>query len=389
MSAKRTPIYLDYAASTPLDPRVLKVMQPYLKDHFGNPSSIHQMGQTARRAIDEARLKCLELLGAFSVHEIIFTGSGTESCNTAVFGAAFGRRKSGAVPGHLIVSAIEHPAVLEPARFLRDNFGFELTEVLPDAEGVVYPEAVEAAIRPDTVLISVMLVNNEVGTIQPVKEIAKLARERGILMHTDACQAPGFVDLNVEELGVDLLSLNGSKIYGPKGIGLLYIREGVKITPFIHGGGQEFRVRGGTESAALIAGFAKALELSIGDPKAAKKEATRLGKLRDTLMKELLKIPGLTVSGSLVHRTENNLNLHVPGHLGETLVMRLDLEGLATSSGSACSSGKTEPSHVLLAMGQDKQRALESLRLTLGRQSTLTEVKQAAKILKSVLSTKP
>ncbi len=382
MSAKRTPIYLDYAASTPLDLRVLKAMQPYLKECFGNPSSIHQLGQTARRAIDEARLKCVTLLGAFSVHEIIFTGSGTESCNAAVFGAAFGRKKPGDSPGHLVVSAIEHPAVLEPARFLRDNFGFDLTEVLPDSEGIVHPEAVEAALRPDTVLISVMLVNNEVGTIQPVKEIAKLARERGILMHTDACQAPGFVDLNMEELGVDLLSLNGSKIYGPKGVGLLYIREGVKITPFIHGGGQEFRMRGGTESAALIVGFTKALELVLKD---AKKEAARLGKIRGILMKELLKIPGVTVNGSLVHRSENNLNLHIPDHLGETLVMRLDLEGLAASSGSACSSGKTEPSHVLLAMGQDKQRALESLRLTLGRPTTKAEIEKAVNLVRKVL----
>lgn len=375
-------IYMDYAASTPLDPRVLKAMLPYLKENFGNPSSIHQFGQNARRAIDDARLKVLEMLGAFSVHEIIFTGSGTESCNAAVFGAALARKKSGDSAGHLIVSAIEHPAVLEPARYLRDNLGFELTEVLPDADGIVHPEAIEAAIRPDTILISVMLVNNEVGTIQPVREIATIARSRGILMHTDACQAPGLVNLNVEELGVDLLSLNGSKIYGPKGIGLLYIREGVKIVPHVLGGGQEFRMRGGTESAALIVGFAKALELVLKD---ASKEAARLKKLRDFLMDELLKLSGVTLNGSRETRTENNLNLHIAGISGETLVMRLDLEGLAASSGSACSSGKTEPSHVLMAMGQAQQKALESLRLTLGRQTTLTEVKKAAKILASIL----
>ena len=229
-----------------------------------------------------------------------------------------------------------------------------------------------------------MLVNNEIGTIQSIKKIAKLARERGILMHTDACQGPGFTDVNVDHLGVDLLSLNGSKLHGPKGVGLLYIREGVQILPFIHGGGQEFRMRGGTENPALIVGFAKALELTLKD---SKKEAARLGKLRDTLMKELLKIPGLTVNGSLEHRAENNLNLHVPGHLGETLVMRLDLEGLSTSSGSACSSGKTEPSHVLLALGQDKTRALESLRLTLGRFTTVQEIKKASTILKKILRT--
>ncbi|QQR55656.1 cysteine desulfurase [Candidatus Peregrinibacteria bacterium] len=376
------PIYLDYAAATPLDPRVLKVMQPYFKEEFGNPSSIHQFGQGARRAIDDARLKCVQLLGAFSVHEILFTGSGTESCNAALFGAAFARQKSKNRPGHLIVSAIEHPAVLESARFLHDNFGFELSEVPPDAEGLIHPKAIEAALRPDTILISVMLVNNEVGTLQPVRKIAKLARERGILMHTDACQAPGFTDINVDHLGVDLLSLNGSKIYGPKGIGLLYVREGVKIMPLIHGGGQEFRMRGGTENTALIVGFAKALELVLKD---SKKEAARLGKLRDTLQKALLKIPGVKVNGSLERRIQNSLNVQVSGVTGETLVMRLDLEGLAASSGSACSSGKTEASHVLLAMGQDKQSALASLRLTLGRFTTPSEIKKATAILKKVI----
>lgn len=373
---KTSSIYLDYAAATPLDERVLKAMQPFLNEEYGNPSSIHQFGQRARRAIDDARLACLELLGAFSVHEILFTGGGTESCNTAVFGAAFARQDKGK---HLVVSAIEHPAVLEPARYLRDNFGFELTEVLPDSNGVVHPEAIEAALRPDTILVSVMLINNEVGTIQPVKKIVKLARERGILTHTDACQGPGFTDINVEHLGVDLLSLNGSKIYGPKGIGLLYIREGVKITPLVHGGGQEFRMRGGTENAALVVGFAKALELVLKD---SKKEAARLGKLRDALMEELLKLPGVTVNGSLEHRAENNLNVRVQGQSGETLVMRLDLEGLAVSSGSACSSGKTEPSHVLMAMGQDKTSALESLRFSLGRPTTSKEIKKAANLLR-------
>ena len=379
MSPKSS-IYMDYAAATPLDPRVLKSMQPWLTKHYGNPSSIHQFGQTARKAIDEARFKCIELLGAFSVHEIVFTGSGTESCNMAIFGAAFARASKGK---HLVVSAIEHPAVLESAHYLRDNFGFELTEVAPNREGIVEPEAIEAALRPDTVLISVMLVNNEIGTIQPVAAIAKRARDRGILMHTDACQAPGFASINVAELGVDLLSLNGSKIYGPKGIGLLYVREGVQITPLIHGGGQEFRMRGGTENPALIVGFATALELVLKD---AEKEAARLKKLRDELMNALVSLPGITLNGSLENRTENNLNVHVPGHLGETLVMRLDLDGLAASSGSACSSGKTEPSHVLLALGQPQEMALESLRLTLGRFTTLTEIKKAAKIIAHIVT---
>ena len=215
-------IYLDYSASTPLDPRVLKAMQPYLKEHFGNPSSIHRFGQTKRRAIDEARNLTMGLLGAFSPHELIFTGSGTESCNMAIFGAARARQEHGK---HLVISAIEHPSVAEAAYYLRDNFGFELTEVKPDAEGLIRPQDLAAALREDTILVSVMTVNNEIGTLQPIKEIAKLCREHGIFFHTDACQAPGFADINVEHLNVDLLSLNGSKIYGTKGVGLLYVRE--------------------------------------------------------------------------------------------------------------------------------------------------------------------
>lgn len=379
-------IYLDYAATSPLDPKVLRAMLPYLKEEFGNASSIHQYGQKARQGIDEARLKCKDLLGAFSVHELIFTGSGTESCNMAIFGTAFARKpKKG--PGHLIVSAIEHPAVLEPARYLRDNFGFELTEVLPDEKGVISMQAIEKTIQPNTILISVMLVNNEVGTFQPVKKIAKLARERGIVLHTDACQAPGFTDINVEHLGVDLLSLNGSKIYGPKGVGLLYVREGIQLTPLILGGGQEFRMRGGTENPALIVGFAKALDLVL---KNSKKEAERIGELRNILERDLLKIKlqsgkKIRVNGDPEHRSAHHLNLHIPDILGETLVMRLDMAGLATSSGSACSSGKTEPSHVLIAMGQSRQSALESLRLTLGRATTLTEIKKAIKLITELL----
>lgn len=372
-------IYLDYSATTPLDPRVLEAMMPYLTEEFGNASSIHQLGQRARRAIDDSRNTVMGLLGAFSPHEIIFTGSGTESCNTAIYGAAFARQNQGK---HIIVSALEHPAVLEPARYLRDNFGFELTEVKPGPDGLVKPEDVEAALREDTILVSLMYANNEVGTIQPIKKVAKLCRDRGILFHTDACQAPGFLNMDVEYLGVDLLSLNGSKIYGPKGVGLLYVREGVQITPLILGGGQEFRMRGGTENPALIVGFAKALELTMKD---SKKEAERIGDLRDSLLEKLLKIPGVTLNGSREKRLENNINLHIPGLSGETLVMRLDIEGLATSSGSACSSGKTEPSHVLLAMGQEAKQAGESLRLSLGRGTTQAEIDSAAGILSATI----
>lgn len=372
-------IYLDYAAATPLDLRVWEAMRPFFEEHFANPSSIHQLGQRSRQAIDEARQKCMELLGAFSLHEIVFTGSGTESCNMAIFGSAFARKNRGK---HLVVSAIEHPAILESARALRDNFGFELTEVKPDHEGLISPESVAQTLRPDTIFVSVMMVNNEVGAIQPIKEIAVLCRNRGILFHSDACQAPGSVDIRVEDLGVDLLSLNGSKIYGPKGVGLLYIRQGVKITPLIWGGGQEFRMRGGTENSGLVVGFAKALELIFQE---GPKEAARIQKLRDELLAALLKIPGIRLNGSRKQRVPNNINIHVPGVSGETLVMRLDLEGLAASSGSACASGKIEPSPVLLAMGQSKEAALESLRLTLGRFTTQKEIKEAKRVLAHLL----
>jgi cysteine desulfurase len=370
-------IYLDHAATTPLDSRVLEAMMPHLTREFGNPSSIHQFGQRSRQAIDEARNTCLQLIGAFSPKELVFTGSGTESCNMAIFGAAFARQDRGK---HLVVSAIEHLAVLEPARILRDNFGFELTEVLPDSQGIVHPQDVEAAIRPDTILISVMLANNEVGSIQPIKKIAKLARDRGILFHTDACQAPGFVDINVEHLGVDLMTLNGTKIYGPKGVGLLYIREGVKIMPLIHGGGQEFRMRGGTENVANIVGFSKALELVLHN---SKEEALRLKSLQDDFLDFILNLPGVHLNGSRLNRLPNNVNVRIDGHSGETLVMRLDLEGFAVSSGSACSSGKTEASHVLLAMGQSPQEALQSLRITFGRGSTQKDVEQLKQVMSS------
>lgn len=371
-------IYLDYAAATPIDTRVLKLMEPYLEESFGNPSSIHKFGQKTRRAIDSARMICMKILGAQKPSEIIFTAGGTESCNMAVFGAAFAKGK-----GHIVVGAIEHPAVLEPARYLRDNFGFELTEINPDNNGIISPEKIDKAIKTDTILVSVMYANNEIGTIQPIKKIAKICRKHGITFHTDACQAPGFLDINAEHLGVDLMSLDGSKIYGPKGVGLLYIREGVKITPLILGGGQEFRMRGGTENPALIYGFAKALELCLKD---GKKSAEKIKNLRNELLSELLKIKGVTLNGDPENRLPNNINIRIMGKKNETVVMRLDIEGLAASGGSACSSGKTEPSHVLLALGQTPKEAGEAIRLTLGRPSAAEEIGRALEILKKVLN---
>lgn len=372
-------IYLDYAATTPLDPRILEAIQPYLTSEFGNPSSIHQLGQKARQAVDQARSRCQELIGAFSLHEVLFTGSGTESCNMAIFGAAMARKEKGR---HIIISALEHPAVLEPARYLRDNFGFEVTELLPNSEGFIPPDLLKSSLREDTILVSVMLANNEIGTIQEVKKMAKMTREKGVLMHTDACQAPGFLDIHVDHLGVDLLTLNGSKMYGPKGIGLLYVREGVQIAPLIQGGGQEFRMRGGTENVANIVGFAKALELVLEN---SKQEAARLKVLQEELLRELLKFPGARLNGSRERRLPNNVNVHFPGYSGETLVMRLDLEGIACSSGSACSSGKTEASHVLLALGQSQQEAKESLRISLGRMTETSHIQELVRVLEKIL----
>lgn len=373
-------IYLDYAATTPVGPRVLEAMQPFWIEHFGNASSIHQYGQKTRRAIDDARNFFLKTLGGQLAHNIIFTGSGTESCNMAVFGSAWARQDRGK---HLIVSAMEHPAVLEAARFLHHYFDFDLTEVKPDKDGLIDPEAIRAELRPDTIFVSVILASNEVGTIQPIKKIAKIVREHGALMHTDACQAPGYTDINAEHLGVDLLSLNSSKIHGPKGVGLLFIREGVHLMPLIHGGGQEFRLRAGTENPALIVGFAKAMELTLNESKA---QAQHTQKLRNQLLSKLLEIEGIKLNGHHELRLPNNINIHTPGISGETLVQRLDMEGLAASSGSACSSGKIEPSPTLLAMGQSPEHAKQSLRLTLGRLTTEEEIKEATQILTRVIT---
>lgn len=400
-------IYLDYAAATPIDKRVLKLMEPYLKSEFGNPSSIHRYGQSTRKAIDEARGICMKILGAAKPSEVIFTGSGTEANNMVISAqrAALAARseaerhcvsRGGTTAPHIIISAIEHPSILEPARYLRDNFGFELTEILPNKDGIISPESVALALKPETILVSVMYANNEIGTIQPIKKIAKICREfsekngRKIIFHTDACQAPGFLDINAEHLGVDLMTLNSSKVYGPKGVGLLYIREGVKIVPHIFGGGQEFRMRGGTENPALIYGFAKALEFAL---KNSKKEAARIKKLRDKLLNELLKMPKISLNGSLEERLPNNINVNVDGKSSETMVMRLDIEGLAASGGSACSSGKTEASHVLEALAKVRGLSNEAasafgsggLRLTLGHPTTSQEITKAIKILTKVL----
>lgn len=358
-------VYLDYNATTPLDGEVLQQMLPYLQDHFGNPSSIHWFGQQARRAVDLARAQVADLIGA-DPSEIVFCSGGTEADNLAI---------SGAVPqreGHLITSAVEHPAVLSTCQALQQQ-GVRVTTLPVDGEGRVNPRDVADSIAEDTALISVMLANNDVGTLQPVAEIAALARQRGILMHTDAVQAAGKLPVDVQQLDVDLLSLSGHKIHGPKGCGALYLRRGVQIASLLHGGAHERGRRAGTENVASIVGLGRACQLArsrVDD------DARRQAELRDRLQQGILdRIEGARVNGHPVHRLPNTLNVSFDGIDGEDLQMSLDLMGIAVSTGSACASGTTEPSHVLTAMGRSQTEARGAIRLSVGRGTTDEEVK--------------
>lgn len=368
-------IYFDHAATTPLDPRVAEAMRPYLYDAYGNPSSLYREGREARRALDEARDVLARLLGAESPREIVFTAGGSEADNLAVKGVAWARMDQGR---HLVTSAIEHHAVLESARFLEAH-GFNVTYVEPDRHGVVHPESVEKALRDETILVSVMHANNETGTIQPVREIAAVARERGIPFHTDAVQTVGQLPIDVDELGCDLLSLSAHKFYGPKGAGALYVRRGTPLLPLIHGGAQEQARRAGTEAIAAIVGMAKALELSIDE---AEDRAKRVAALRDRLEAAIVeRIPEVVVNGHPALRLPGHLNLCIEGVDAESLLLNLDMAGISASSGSACASGSIQPSHVLLAMGLPRELALGSLRLTLGKGNGEHDVDRAVEVL--------
>lgn len=368
-------IYLDHAATTPLDPEVLEAMLPYLRERYGNPSSIYRRGREARRALDEARDQVAALIGARSSREIVFTGGGSEADNFALKGVAWANRDRGR---HIVTSAIEHHAVLNAARFLEDH-GFEVTYVQPDPWGMVSPEAVREALREDTILISVMHANNEVGTVQPIREIAALAKERGILFHTDAVQTVGHIPVSVEEVGCDLLSLAAHKFYGPKGVGALYVRRRTRIAPLIHGGGQEQERRAGTENVAGVVGMAKALERAVAGQK--EREA-RIRALRDRLERGILQaIPGTRVNGHPEKRLPGHLNLSFQGIEGESLLLNLDMRGIEASSGSACTSGSIDASHVLLAMGLDRVTALGSVRFTLGKGNTDDEIDRVLQVL--------
>lgn len=353
-------VYLDYAATTPADPEVVKAMEPYFFDNFGNASSIHSFGQEAKKAIEDSRESVAKFLGT-DPSEIVFTCGGTESNNFALFGVAHALEKKG---NHIVTSAIEHHAVTEPCKFL-EKHGFKVTYVGVDKYGLVSPEDIKKAITDKTILISVMHANNEIGTIHPIAEIGKFAKEKGIYFHTDAVQTVGHIPLNVDELNVDLLSLSAHKFYGPKGVGALYIRKGTRIERFLHGGDQEKGRRASTHNTPGIVGLGKAIELCrqrMAD------EAKSQIVLRDKLIKEVIaKIPEVYLNGHPVQRLPNNANFSIKYIEGESILLNLDMVGIAASTGSACTSSSLEPSHVLLAIGLSHELAHGSLRVTLGR----------------------
>jgi cysteine desulfurase len=396
---KTKKIYLDYAATTPIDPKVLRVMLPYLKNEFGNPSSIHSVGQKAQEAIDKAREQVSRFLNC-SPSEIVFTGSATEANNLAIFGVVKAAKKQEIKP-HIITSQIEHHAVLEPCHQLEKE-GVEVTYLPVTKEGLVRVSDITKAIKSNTVLISIMYANNEIGTIQPIAEIANVIRNfrnpkseirnpkqipnhksQFPIFHTDAVQAINYLDCDVKKLGVDLLTLSGHKIYGPKGVGALYVKEKTPIEPLIYGGGQEEGMRSGTENVAGIVGLGAA----IAEIKNQKSKIKNIEKLRDKLIDGILKnIPGAKLNGSKIHRLPNNVNVSIPGAEGESMVIALDQQGIAVSTGSACSSRSLEPSHVLLALGLNSEQAHCSLRLTLGRYTTEKEIDYVLRILPVVVN---
>ncbi len=353
-------LYFDYAATTPTDPEVVKAMSPYFSDIFGNPSSIHYFGQQAKKAMEEARDKLANFLGA-KPEEIVFTSGGTEANNFALFGVASSLETKG---NHIIISAIEHHAVIEPAKVLEKR-GFKITYIKVDKAGLVDPEDVKKAITDKTILISIMHANNEIGVIQPISEIGKIAKEKGICFHTDAVQAVGHIPTNVNDLNVNLLSLSAHKFYGPKGVGALYIRKGTRINRFLHGGDQERSRRASTHNVSGIVGLGKAIELCQAKMAAEIKEQSQL---RDRLIKEIPeKISDVRLNGHPTKRLPNNVNFSFAFIEGESMLLNLDILGIAASTGSACTSSSLEPSHVLLAIGLPHELAHGSLRITLGR----------------------
>ena len=371
-------VYLDHNATTPVDPEVLAAMLPFFADEFGNASSIHSFGQRTRAAVERARESVAALVGARPA-EIVFTSGGTESDNHAIFGvvaAARGERK------HVITTAIEHHAVLNACQAV-ERSGVEVTYLPVGREGRVDPDDVRRSIRPETVLITVMHANNELGTLQPIEEIGRIAAEADVYFHTDAVQSAGKVALNVDRLGADLLSISGHKLYAPKGVGALYVRKGTRLKPLLYGGHHERDRRPGTENVAGIVGLGRAAELA---QRSLPEQSARMAALRDRLEQGLLEqVPHAQVNGSREHRTPNTTNITFPFIEGEALVIALDLKGLACSTGAACSSGAIEPSHVLTAIGLPPEDARASLRFSLGRENTEEDVAFALTVIPSAV----
>ena len=372
-------IYLDHAATTPMDAEVLKAMLPFLSDAFGNPSSIHSFGQETRAFVEEARDKIASLIGARE-EEIVFTGGGTEADNFAIKGVAFANEGKGY---HIITTSIEHHAVMESCKFL-ERRGFRITYLPVGIDGLVDPQDVKKAITDRTILISVMHANNEVGTIEPLAEISKIAQEEGIYFHTDAVQTVGHIPVNVDELGIDLLAMSAHKLYGPKGVGALYIRKGTKLIPFIHGGEQERRRRAGTENVPAIIGFGKAAEIAQQEMDSVAKHLVHLrGKLIEGITE---RIEHIHLNGHPTQRLPNNVNVSIEFVEGESMLLNLDLEGIAASTGSACSSSSLEPSYVLLAMGFPQELAHGSLRFSLGRETTEEDIDRVLEVLPGIIA---
>ena len=373
-------IYLDNAATTATKPEVLEAMLPYFTQVYGNPSSIHRAGRDARRAVEHAREQVAAALNA-DKGEIYFTAGGSESDNWALKGTAFAHREKG---NHIITTQIEHHALLHTCQWL-ERQGFEVTYLPVDADGLVDPADVERAITNRTILVSVMMANNEIGTIEPIAEIARIAHAHGVLMHTDAVQAVGAVEVDVRALGVDMLSLSAHKFYGPKGVGALYVRRGVKLDTYMHGGAQERGRRAGTEYLPGIVGLGKAIELATADIAG---HAARLTAMRDRLIDGILKeIPYARLNGHRTRRLPGNVNVSIEYIEGEALLLRLDLAGIEGSSGSACTSGSLDPSHVLLAIGLPHEIAHGSLRLTLGDYNTEADVDATLAALPEIVRT--
>lgn len=372
-------IYLDYAATTPVHSEVIRAMLPYFNEKFGNASTIYYYGRKAKSAIEDSREIFANAIGA-DISEVVFTSGGTESDNFAIKGVAYANKNKG---NHIITSAIDHHAVLETCHFLEKQ-DFNITYLPVNKDGLLDPSDVKKAITSKTILITIMHSNNEIGVIEPISEVGKIAKEHGIIFHTDAVQSFGQVPLNVNELNIDLLSVSSHKIYGPKGVGAIFIRKGTKMVSFIHGGEQERNRRAGTENVSGIVGFGKAVEIAMRD---IHKESERLTKLRDKLIKGIMeKISGVKLNGHPIKRLPNNVNLSIQYVEGESMILNLDMEGICASTGSACTSGSLEPSHVIMALGVSHEIAHSSLRLTLGKYITEEDIDKVLKILLEIVS---